>query len=54
MKLWVKLTIDGMVRALRAKAHDVADRIEAESSRSAIRRPDVPKRHQEKTDAVRS
>jgi hypothetical protein len=54
VKLWVKLTIDGMVRALRAKAHDVADRIEVEGGRSAIRKPDVPKRRQEKTDAVRS
>jgi hypothetical protein len=54
VKLWVKLTIDGMVRALRAKAHDVADRIEAEGGRSAIRRPDVPNRRQEKADAVRS
>ncbi len=54
MKLWVKLTIDGMVRALRTKAHDAADGIEAEGRRTTIRKVDVPKPRREKTDAVRS
>lgn len=30
MKLWVRLTLDGMARALRAKAHELAERLETE------------------------
>ncbi len=33
MRLWVKLTLDGMRRALSAAAHDAADRAETQGRR---------------------
>lgn len=54
MKLWVKLTLDGLVRALRASVHDIADHVESAGTRRWTEDSETPIKRTRKRDAVRS
>jgi len=52
MKLAARLTLDGLIRALRARGHDLADRVERERPRAERTAPGpVVKRDRDKGEA---